>query len=69
MFDKISLNEVCQKMKEYKKKIEEFKAQGAVFEGDRELDKQYMDLLAEVSGYVLQFTEDECYAIMGRCAH
>ena len=68
MFDKISLDEVCQKMKEYDKKIKEFKAQGAVVYGDRGLDKQYTGFLAEVTEYIFQFSEDECYAIMGKCA-
>jgi cell division protein FtsB len=68
MFDKVSLNEACQKVKEYKKKMEKFKAQGAAYKGDRELDKQYTDLVEEAARYVLQFSEDESFAILCKCS-
>ena len=66
MFQKIPFEEAYAKTMEHDRQLKAFKAQGAVLEGERELDKSYTAFARRAAEYQMQFSEAELCALLGK---
>ena len=66
LFKKISFEEAYQQVKTYDGKLQEFTKQGAVIDGERELDQKYTACAQEVAKYYLQFSQEELLTLLGK---
>lgn len=66
MFEKVPFDEAYQTTIQHDKQFREYKAQGAVLNGERPLDKQYTAFSSEAVKYQMQFNENELMALMER---
>jgi hypothetical protein len=66
LFKAVPFEEAYKTTMEHTKQLEEYKNQGAVLNGNSDVDKKYTALTTEAVKYQMQFSEDELFTLLGK---